>query len=46
MKYWFVVSPQNPLKSPIDLYDERDRLNMVELAIKDQPLFRVCDIEV
>ncbi len=42
---WFVVSPQNPLKSPIDLYDERDRLNMVELAIKDQPLFRVCDIE-
>ena len=20
---WFVVSPQNPLKSPIDLYDER-----------------------
>ena len=42
---WFVVSPQNPLKSPIDLYDEKDRLNMVALAIKDQPLFRVCDIE-
>lgn len=42
---WFVVSPQNPLKSPIDLYDEKDRLNMVQLAIQDQPLFRVCDIE-
>ena len=21
---WFVVSPQNPLKSPIDLYDEKE----------------------
>ncbi|MFT5512826.1 MAG: nicotinate-nucleotide adenylyltransferase [Bacteroidia bacterium] len=42
---WFVVSPQNPLKSPIDLYDEKDRLNMVKLSIKDQPKFKVCDIE-
>ena len=42
---WFVVSPQNPLKSPIDLYDEKDRLKMVKLAIKDQPKFKACDIE-
>jgi nicotinate-nucleotide adenylyltransferase len=42
---WFVVSPQNPLKSPIDLYDEKDRLNMVKLAIKDQPKFRASDVE-
>lgn len=42
---WFVVSPQNPLKSSADLYDEKDRLKMVELAIQDQPRFKTCDVE-
>ncbi len=42
---WFVVSPQNPLKSMADLYPEDDRLNMVKAAIKDQDKFKVCDVE-
>ncbi|MBP7512761.1 MAG: nicotinate-nucleotide adenylyltransferase [Bacteroidia bacterium] len=42
---WYVVSPQNPLKSGKDLIDENVRLEMVKLAITDQPQFKVCDIE-
>ncbi|MCB9261100.1 MAG: nicotinate-nucleotide adenylyltransferase [Flavobacteriales bacterium] len=42
---WFVVSPQNPLKSMKDLYPENHRLEMVKLSIKDQPRFKACDIE-
>ena len=42
---WFVVSPQNPLKSGADLIDESDRLKMVELAIEPQPQFKVCNVE-
>jgi nicotinate-nucleotide adenylyltransferase len=42
---WFVVSPQNPLKSAIDLIDEQDRLTMVKMAIAPQPEFKACDVE-
>lgn len=42
---WFVVSPQNPLKSKDTLLDDRDRLYMVQLAIGDDSRFRVTDIE-
>lgn len=42
---WFVVSPQNPLKQVRDLIDEKDRLAMVKLAIKNQPKFKGSDIE-
>lgn len=42
---WFVVTPQNPLKSGMDLMDENARLEMVRVAIKDQPQFKICDIE-
>ena len=42
---WFVVSPQNPLKSGADLYPEKDRLEMVKLAIKPQKQFKACDVE-
>lgn len=42
---WFVVSPQNPLKSGVDLFNEDDRLRLVKESIKDQPKFKVCDIE-
>jgi nicotinate-nucleotide adenylyltransferase len=43
---WFIVSPQNPLKSGSDLYDEKDRLEMVKMAIADNPKFKVSDIEL
>ena len=42
---WYVVSPQNPLKTPTDIYPEADRLKMTEMAIADNPKFKVCDIE-
>mgnify|MGYP001236914499 FL=1 len=42
---WFVVSPQNPLKAPKDLYDGEDRLKMVKLAVEGNPNFKASDIE-
>ncbi len=42
---WFVVSPQNPLKNETELLDDDERLQMVQLAIGDDPRFKVCDIE-
>ena len=43
---WFVVSPQNPFKKKEDLMDDNDRLEMVRLAIGDDPKLKVCDIEM
>jgi nicotinate-nucleotide adenylyltransferase len=42
---WFVVSPQNPLKDKKSLLDEHHRLQLVRLAIEDEPKFKACDIE-
>jgi nicotinate-nucleotide adenylyltransferase len=42
---WFVISPCNPLKDQAGLIDEYQRLDMLMLAIKDNPRFKVCDIE-
>ena len=42
---WFVVSPQNPLKEKKSLLDEHHRLQLVRLAIEDEPKFKVSDIE-
>ncbi len=42
---WFVVSPQNPLKSAKDLFPENDRLQMVKLAIGKHSKIKNCDIE-
>jgi nicotinate-nucleotide adenylyltransferase len=43
---WFIVSPQNPHKRDSkSLIHEFDRLDMVELAIEDQPNFKAMDIE-
>ena len=42
---WFVVSPQNPLKSTKELYPEEDRLRMVTLAIGEHSQIKNCDIE-
>ena len=43
---WFVVTPQNPLKQKDDLLDDDERLKMVQLAVGDDPRFRVSDIEM
>ncbi len=42
---WFVVSPQNPLKSMKELYPDHDRLQMVKLAIGEHNQIKSCDIE-
>ena len=42
---WFAVSPQNPFKEKKSLLADRHRLYMVEMAIKNDKRFHVCDIE-
>lgn len=42
---WFVVSPHNPLKEKKTLLDDYARLELVEMAINDDPRFNICDIE-
>lgn len=42
---WFVVSPQNPLKSGNILSDESIRLQMVEIALEDYPKLKASDFE-
>ena len=42
---WFVVSPHNPLKEKSSLLADHHRLALVNIAIADDPRFRVSDIE-
>ena len=42
---WFMVSPQNPLKTKAELWSDELRLNLVELSISDYPRFRASDFE-
>ena len=42
---WFVVSPHNPHKLKETLLEDYHRLEMVHLAIDDDPRFRICDVE-
>jgi nicotinate (nicotinamide) nucleotide adenylyltransferase len=42
---WLVVSPQNPFKNSSSLLNEYHRLHLAQLAIENNPLIKVCDIE-
>ena len=42
---WFVVSPQNPLKSSSVLLNEYHRLYLVQLAVEDDLRLRASDVE-
>lgn len=42
---WFMVSPQNPLKQQTTLLDEHLRLELVRLALKDDPRLVASDYE-
>ena len=42
---WFVVSPQNPFKQGDTLLDDALRLEMVRLALKDEPRMAASDYE-
>lgn len=42
---WFVVSPLNPLKRKEFLIEEKDRIELVRLAIAENSSLNLCDIE-
>ncbi len=42
---WFVLTPQNPHKKQANLLDDYSRLEMLNLAVEDDPNMRVSDIE-
>lgn len=42
---WFVVSPQNPFKDKKSLLKDHNRLDMVQLAIKNYPKMRAPNVE-
>lgn len=42
---WFVVTPQNPLKDKKSLLRDHHRRDMLEMAVKNDTRFEVCDIE-
>ncbi len=42
---WFVVSPQNPFKDKKSLLSDHNRLDMVQLAVKNYPNMRVSNVE-
>jgi len=42
---WFMVSPQNPFKSPGNLLNEYHRLHLVKVAIEGETQLRASDIE-
>ncbi|HAZ91859.1 MAG: nicotinate-nucleotide adenylyltransferase [Chitinophagaceae bacterium] len=44
-KLWFVVSPQNPFKSPQSLLNENHRLHLVNSAIEGETDLKACNIE-
>ncbi|HPW67349.1 MAG TPA: nicotinate-nucleotide adenylyltransferase [Salinivirgaceae bacterium] len=42
---WFVVTPQSPFKKDQRISDDRNRLEMVHLAIDKSPGYRASDVE-
>jgi len=42
---WFIVSPHNPLKEKTSLLADHHRLAMANIAVEDDPRFRVSNIE-
>ena len=42
---WFIVSPQNPFKDKKSLLQDHNRLDMVQLAVKNYPKMRASNVE-
>lgn len=42
---WFVVSPQSPFKKHQSIAEDRHRLEMVRLAISNNPKYNASDVE-
>ena len=45
-RVWLMVSPQNPLKQQNDLLDERIRLHLANIAVKNLKGVEVSDFEI
>lgn len=43
---WFLLSPQNPLKTDKKQTNDSVRLEMLQLAVNVNPKFKICDIEL
>ncbi len=43
---WYVLSPQNPFKTKIQLSDVHHRLNMLQLALNSSPSLKICEREL
>ena len=43
---WLMVSPQNPLKQQADLLDDEKRMQMVRLALENEPHIIASDYEM
>ncbi len=43
---WFVVSPQNPLKSSDDILEVNKRIKLIESAIQNNNKFKISDVEL
>jgi nicotinate-nucleotide adenylyltransferase len=44
-KVWFVISPHNPLKNKSTLLEDRQRLQMVRIAVEDNNKLKASDVE-
>jgi nicotinate-nucleotide adenylyltransferase len=42
---WFVISPHNPLKPKHSLLADHHRRTLMDIAVDDEPRFRISDIE-
>lgn len=42
---WYMVSPQNPLKTQSDLAPEKVRLHLTKTALEEEPRLKACDYE-
>ena len=42
---WFVLSPQNPLKNPDELWSNEKRFEFLESAIDDRSKMSICTVE-
>jgi len=42
---WFILSPQNPLKTSSTLLNAYDRLHLLKSAIDDNSIFQASDVE-
>ncbi len=42
---WFVLSPQNPFKTDKKMLEDNKRMELLRLAISDNPNFHICDVE-